>query len=107
MGPLQNGAEKSCHWQLGLLHSIIPALKRGAKLIINDRVIPSRGQAHYLVEREARDYYMYMLAFQNAKERTTDDWAQLFEQTDSRFELTKVSHSGKSKLAVVEVTWKG
>ena len=37
-----------------IVRALIPALKPGAKIVINDRVIPGRGEAHYLVEREAR-----------------------------------------------------
>lgn len=46
-----------------------------------------------------------MLAFQNAKERTAEDWRVLFQEVDPRFTLTKVSQPRKSYLAVVEVTW--
>ena len=48
-----------------------------------------------------------MLAFQNAKERTANDWAALFEAADSRFQLTQVFQPPKSSLAIVEVTWGG
>jgi SAM-dependent methyltransferase len=116
-----------------IIQSLIPALKPGAKLVINERVIPARHQAHYLVEREARydpkcpllfkqwccetdsngflhtgsDFDLYMLAFQNARERTAQDWAKLFEGADARFRLTAVHQPPKSTLAVVEMTWRG
>ncbi|KAJ5724515.1 O-methyltransferase family 2 [Penicillium malachiteum] len=41
-----------------ILKALIPALKRGAKIIVNDRVIPGFGKAHYLVERQLR-YAIY------------------------------------------------
>ena len=50
---------------------------------------------------------MYMLAFQNAKERTAEDWTALFTEADPRFELTRVCQPLKSSLAIVEITWKG
>lgn len=53
------------------------------------------------------DYDMYMLAFQNAKERTADDWMALFKQADIRFQLSRVCQPPHSYLAVVEVEWKG
>jgi len=37
-----------------ILKALIPALKPGAKVVINDRVIPSWREAPYLKEREAR-----------------------------------------------------
>ena len=106
-----------------IIKALIPALKPGAKIVINDRVLPGRGEAPYLVEREARsvllytrmasetdkglhrDFDLYMLAFQNAKERTADDWTTLFKETDPRFKLTRVYQPPKSTLAIVEVTW--
>lgn len=37
-----------------IIKALIPALKPGARIVINDRVIPARNQVHYLAEREAR-----------------------------------------------------
>jgi ubiquinone/menaquinone biosynthesis C-methylase UbiE len=43
-----------------ILQALIPALKPGAKVVLNDRVIPGYGEAHYLKEREARyELYIY------------------------------------------------
>jgi hypothetical protein len=50
---------------------------------------------------------MYMLAFQNAKERTADDWIALLKGVDLRFELTSVVQPPGSYLAIVEATWQG
>ncbi|KAF7529712.1 hypothetical protein PCG10_006042 [Penicillium crustosum] len=61
-----------------ILQALIPALKPGAKVVLNDRIIPGYVEAHYLKEREARDYDMYMLGLQNAQEHTPDDWKTLF-----------------------------
>lgn len=55
--------------------------------------------------RDNSDYDMYMLALQNAKERTVEDWASLFKEVDTRFQLTKTHQPPKSALAVLEVTW--
>lgn len=88
-----------------IIKALIPALKPGAKVVINDRVVPGRGEAPYLAEREARDYDMYMLAFQNAKERTANDWTMLFKESDPRFKPTRLCQPSKSSLAIVEVTW--
>ncbi|CRL28936.1 O-methyltransferase, COMT, eukaryota [Penicillium camemberti] len=90
-----------------ILQALIPALKPGAKVVLNDRSIPGYGEAHYLKEREARDYDLYMLGLQNAQERTPDDWKSLFRDTDSRFNVTKISQPSKSYLSIMEVTWEG
>lgn len=108
-----------------IIQALIPALKPGAKIVVNDRVIPGHGEAPYLVEREARsvhlcthiasktdeeyhsDYDIYMLAFQNGKERTADDWSTLFKEADPRFKITRVYQPPKSSLAIVEASWEG
>ena len=37
-----------------IIRALIPALKPGAKVVVNDRVVSGHGEAHYLAEREAR-----------------------------------------------------
>ena len=37
-----------------IIKAIIPALVPGAKVVINDRMVPGLGEVHYLTEREAR-----------------------------------------------------
>lgn len=41
-------------YSIMIIKALIPALKPGAKIVINDRVVPGCGEAPYLVEREAR-----------------------------------------------------
>ena len=48
-----------------------------------------------------------MLALQNGKERTVDDWSTLFKEADPRFKLTRTYQPPKSYLAIIEVTWEG
>jgi ubiquinone/menaquinone biosynthesis C-methylase UbiE len=37
-----------------ILQALVPALKPGSKVVLNDRIIPGYGEAHYMKEREAR-----------------------------------------------------
>lgn len=46
-----------------ILQALIPALKPGAKVVLNDRIIPGYGEAHYLKEREARYAFFFSLGF--------------------------------------------
>ncbi|KAJ5849885.1 hypothetical protein N7455_009741 [Penicillium solitum] len=86
-----------------ILQALIPALNPGAKVVLNDRIIPGYGGT--LPERA--DYDLYMLGLQNSQERTPDDWKSLFRDTDSRFNVTKISQPSKSYLSIMEVTWEG
>ncbi|KAF4219055.1 hypothetical protein CNMCM5878_003910 [Aspergillus fumigatiaffinis] len=90
-----------------ILRALIPAMKVGSKVVINDRVVPDYHTAHYLVEREARDLDLYMLGFQNARERTSDDWTALLKAADSRFQITAIQKPVDSVLSVIEVTLNG
>ncbi|GAM41030.1 O-methyltransferase [Talaromyces pinophilus] len=94
-------------YAIKILQGLIPALKHGAKVVINDRVMPGWQEAHYLVEREARDNDMYMLGLLNSRERTAEDWSALLKGADERFQLTTIHQPPQSALAIVEVTWSG
>jgi predicted O-methyltransferase YrrM len=37
-----------------ILKALVPALRPGAKVVINDRVVPGHREVHYLAEREKR-----------------------------------------------------
>lgn len=46
-----------------ILQALIPALKPGAKVVLNDRIIPGYGEAHYLKEREGRYAFSFPWIF--------------------------------------------
>jgi hypothetical protein len=43
----------------------------------------------------------------NAKERTSEDWKQLFHDADPRFKLSQIKKPPASELSIVEFTWEG
>ncbi|KAL4885586.1 S-adenosyl-L-methionine-dependent methyltransferase [Aspergillus karnatakaensis] len=89
-----------------ILRALIPAMRKGCKVVLNERVVPGWHERHYLEERRRRDSDMYMLGFQNGRERTVDDLSALLRSVDERFELAKVHQPEGSVLAVVEITWR-
>ena len=54
-----------------IIKALIPALKPGAKIVVNDRVVPGCGEAHYLVEREARSVPVHMCISRKADPKST------------------------------------
>ncbi len=48
-----------------------------------------------------------MLAVFNSRERSLDDWKQLFQEADSRFEFVRVEEPRGSALAIIEARWTG
>ncbi|KAK1757793.1 S-adenosyl-L-methionine-dependent methyltransferase [Echria macrotheca] len=101
---LHNWSDKYCRKILGAL---IPALKPGAKVVINDHVLPEPGVLSLFEERAARQHDMRMWPLFNGKERDEDDWRAVLASTDSRFKITEIIRTKGSELQIIEVTWEG
>ena len=43
----------------------------------------------------------------NAKERTSEQWKQLFHDADPRFKLLQIKKPPASELSVIEYSWEG
>ena len=41
----------------------------------------------------------------NAKERSAEDWVQLFQEADPRFRLTQINKPELSELSIIEFSW--
>ncbi|KAF2111200.1 putative hydroxyindole O-methyltransferase [Lophiotrema nucula] len=83
-----------------ILRSLIPALKKGAKIIIYDFCLPPKGAVSLYQERWLSDE-----VFTNGKERDTENWAALFGKADNRFIFLGVRLPPGSKEAIVEAVW--
>ena len=123
-----NWSDKYC---VRILRNTIPALKPGARIVINDFCLSDPGVLSPFMERNARlvlfhgwggqgPEQRFSLTFSagrcfdlamkeifNAKERDLDDWTILFSMADSRFEIANVIQLPESQLAIIEVVWKG
>ena len=49
---------------------------------------------------------MAMKQLLNAKERSAEDWTQLFYEADPRFKLVKISKPELSEFSIIEFCWK-
>lgn len=90
-----------------ILQALIPALEVGAKVLINDTVVPPLGVLPALQERGIRAMNMIMMSLFNAREREAKDWIRLFYGADPRFQKVRVWKPKDSHLALVEATWSG
>ena len=95
-----------------MLKALIPALKKGAKIILNDAVMPDAGTLPFSLERNFRARDLNMLTLFNAHERVADDWQELFARADKRFKFEGIKRpppgSGVPPLlypAMIEITW--
>ncbi|KAI0167593.1 S-adenosyl-L-methionine-dependent methyltransferase [Pestalotiopsis sp. NC0098] len=90
-----------------ILRNLIPALKRGAKVVINDICIPEPGQVPISVDRSLRKMDISMKAFNNARERDGETWAGLFAEADSRFKFLGITMPEGARMAIIEAEWVG
>ncbi|KAI0900092.1 S-adenosyl-L-methionine-dependent methyltransferase [Annulohypoxylon nitens] len=79
-----NWSDKYC---IQILRNLIPALKPGAKIIVNDNVPPQPGVMSRWQEDRLRSMDLAMTEIQNSYERELDDWAALFKLADPGFEF--------------------
>jgi hypothetical protein len=63
----------------------VPALKPGARILINDHCLREPGQENAWDEQIIRSMDMVMLVLLNAQERTEEEYRQLFAQVDQGF----------------------
>ncbi|GKZ23561.1 hypothetical protein AbraIFM66951_007559 [Aspergillus brasiliensis] len=95
-------ADKYC---VKLLRALVPALRPGARVIINDGTLPEPGTANYIQERDIRTMDCFNQVTVNSREREIDDWAQLFAEADSRFRFCGAWKPPHSAMWFIEAEW--
>ncbi|KAL9620550.1 MAG: hypothetical protein Q9160_004911 [Pyrenula sp. 1 TL-2023] len=90
-----------------ILRNLIPALKRGAVILVCDLCLSPPGVLSPYAERSARSFDLAMKGIQNAKERDADDWARVFRDCDAGFEFQGIQKPPESTLSFISATWKG
>ncbi|KAK4124827.1 S-adenosyl-L-methionine-dependent methyltransferase [Parathielavia appendiculata] len=80
----------STPYAVRILRNLIPALKPGARIVINDHCLREPGQEHPWDERVMRRMDVVMLALLNAQERTEAEFRALFAAAGEGF-VFKVS----------------
>lgn len=88
-----------------ILRSLIPALKKGARVVVNEHVVPESGALGIFQERSLLAFDWVMKQQFNAKERDLGEWRDLFEKADPRFRVGDVVVPRDSELQIIEVIW--
>jgi hypothetical protein len=68
-----------------ILRALIPALKPGARIVINDQCLPEAGSVNPWDEVMMRRIDIAMLVMLNAQERTEAQFRALFKEADEGF----------------------
>lgn len=95
----------STPYAIKIIKSLIPALKPGARVVINDHCLRNVGAENPWDEKIMRSMDMVMLAVLNAQERTETEFRELFKAVDERFVFKGVSRSPGCRMSVVEAVW--
>ncbi|PHH71413.1 hypothetical protein CDD80_5296 [Ophiocordyceps camponoti-rufipedis] len=90
---------------INLLKKLVPSLKPGSRILINDHCLLAPGSEPPLAERVIRSMDMQMLALLNAQERDEAQFRALFEAADRRFVFAGVRRFAGCRMAVVEAIW--
>ncbi|KAI1389995.1 S-adenosyl-L-methionine-dependent methyltransferase [Hypoxylon trugodes] len=99
--------EWSDKYAVKILQNLIPALRPGAKIVVNDEVLPVPGTVGAFEELRIRDLDLTMAELQNSHERELDDWKKLFKSADERFEFLEAKRPEGSNMWVIVLEWKG
>ncbi|KAK8136213.1 O-methyltransferase [Apiospora sp. TS-2023a] len=101
---LHNWSDKYC---IEILRNRIPALKKGAKIVINDNVLPDPGVMSNWQENRLRSMDLTMTELQNARERELDDWKEVFHTASPGFVFQWAKQPPGSNLWFLVVEWQG
>ena len=109
-------------YALQILRCLRPALRHGARVVIQDTCLPEPGTMAQWREKEQRCVHgnhfwrlsdspwrraadLNMLGVFNSRERDLDEWQHLFQEADHRFEFIGVEEPRGSALAIIEARW--
>ncbi|EWC44256.1 hypothetical protein DRE_01082 [Drechslerella stenobrocha 248] len=92
-------------YALIMIKSLVPALKNGSKVVINELALPEPNTSNPWAERRIRTLDMVMLMCLNALEREEEDWRRLFAEADPRFRFDGVKQPAGCLMNIVEATF--
>ncbi|PSN71812.1 sterigmatocystin 8-O-methyltransferase [Corynespora cassiicola Philippines] len=99
---LHNWSDKYC---VMILQALVPVLKPGGRVLIQDTLMPEPGGMASWKEMDLRSTDLNMWAVFNARERTVVEWTDLLKKADSRFEVHDIFLPVGSALALIDVRW--
>lgn len=90
-----------------ILRALVPALRRGSRVVVNDGALPAPGSVGFAGEgeRSVRTLDLFMQVTVNAHEREVEDWRVLFTRADERFRLSRAWRPEKAVMWFIEAEW--
>ncbi|KAH8893874.1 S-adenosyl-L-methionine-dependent methyltransferase [Thozetella sp. PMI_491] len=90
-----------------MLQALIPALKPGARVVINDVVVPGPQDLPPGLAPGIRGGDLNMAILFNARDREMSDWARLFETASPGYQFEGEKRPPGSGLSVMAALWHG
>jgi hypothetical protein len=99
----------SAKYCVKILKALRPALKKRARIVLMDAILPEPGVLSPYQERAIRNFDIVMKATFNAKERTEKDWRGIIADADEdgRFNVVEVLRPVGSQLGFLIIEWTG
>ncbi|KAF4628593.1 hypothetical protein G7Y89_g9561 [Cudoniella acicularis] len=97
----------SDHYAVRILRALVPAMREGSQVVVNEFCMPEPGELPPYQEKRARFHDLGMKQLLNAKERSKEDWKELFKTADERFTFQYISKPHMSELSLVVFEWRG
>ncbi|OKL61699.1 hypothetical protein UA08_02177 [Talaromyces atroroseus] len=100
---LHDWGDKYC---IEILRKLVPSLKPGARVVIQDHLLPEPGTMTLLQEMQMRSMDAIMMSLFNSREREVDEWKELFKVADERFGPVIVNRIGENgSSGVISAQW--
>lgn len=95
------------HYVVRILRQLVPSLKKGAKIVLNESMCPDSESLPLSVERYIRWMDIMMLSINNSRLRDEEEWNALFQEAHAKFSPIRCWTPAGSALAIIEVIWEG
>ncbi|KAI0405664.1 putative O-methyltransferase [Xylaria palmicola] len=95
------------HYVVRILRAQVPALRKGARILVNESLSPRPGSLPLTLERTICFIDLLMLTTNNSRLRTMAEWQDIFSAADPRFGAVRRVSAGAAALAILEVVWEG
>ncbi|KAI1343218.1 S-adenosyl-L-methionine-dependent methyltransferase [Xylariaceae sp. FL0016] len=89
-----------------ILQALVPALKPGARVVINDHCLRGQGMEEPWDEKLVRGMDLVMMTCLNAQERTEAEFRKLFELANKGFVFMGVTRPKDCRMSIIEAVWK-
>jgi 6-hydroxytryprostatin B O-methyltransferase len=92
-------------YAIKILQNTVLAMKNGSRVIAMELVQPPPGSVPRFVERIGTSMDLQMMGALNSKERTREDWIELFKRADPRLSVKDFVTPPGAATSVIEVVF--